>query len=303
MFISRHWKAPKFLIALFGLEFPFTVAALAFFGIASPDTYRTVLWNEGAKHGWNSNPNEVLYAAANYRALTVPMVWTSLYVSTFPLNDNLSKSAIDEILWISITNFNVVISVLSMFILLVKSVMYITHTFPPLLSLFVHALLVALYAVSIHGQSGSDMSDPQHPQPGAPWYITQSCSVADTSAVRGFCQQAKGAFAVTIIMCTIFALHIPLALYSLIPTRAQRHARTTSVESSSTETIDPKNMSPQSLMSYRQKEWEMGTLPRTPGTTGAMKSPMTPRTMAFNTLGGTRDLPLREHRGGGGGEV
>ncbi len=51
-------------------------------------------------------------------------------------------------------------------------------------------------------------------------------------------------------------------------------------------------MSPQSLMSYRQKEWEMGTLPRTPGTTGGMKSPMTPRTVAFNTLGG--DLPLRQ---------
>lgn len=27
-------------------------------------------------------------------------------------------------------------------------------------------------------------------------------------------------------------------------------------------------------------------LPATPGTSGAMKSPLTPRTMAFNTLGG-----------------
>lgn len=218
-----------------------------------------------------------------------------------------------------------------MFILLVKTTMYITHVFLPLVSLLVHALLVALYAVSIHGQAGPDMSDPQYPQPGAPWYITQSCSVARTGAVRGFCQQAKGAFAVAIVMwsvplslllllalllsdppsprprpnpnsiqssnppCSaIFALHIPLAIYSLIPARTQRHARTTSLESSSMEpdNRDPKDMSPQSLMSYRQKEWEMGTLPRTPGTAGGMKSPMTPRTVAFNTLGG--DLPLRQ---------
>ncbi|MCJ1363181.1 hypothetical protein MMC16_002288 [Acarospora aff. strigata] len=277
MSISRNWKLPKVLISLFALELPLTVAALALFGIASPDTYRTLLWKEGARHGWNSNPNEVIYAAANHRTLTVPMVWTQF-----------------------ITNFNVVISVLSTFILIVKTVMYITHTFHPLLSLIVHAALAALYAVSIHGQAGSDMSDPKHPQRGPPWYITKSCSVADTGAVRGFCQQAKGAFAVAIIMCVLFALHIPLSIYSLIPSRAQRHSRNTSLESASpldnktgNETNDPKDMSPQSLMSYRQKEWEMGTLPRTPGTTGGMKSPMTPRTMAFNTLGGTRDLPLR----------
>ena len=79
MFLSRHWKTPKILLSLFALEFALTIAALAFFGIASPDTYRTALWFEGAQHGWNSNPNEVLYAAANYRSLTVPMVWTQLY--------------------------------------------------------------------------------------------------------------------------------------------------------------------------------------------------------------------------------
>ena len=80
MLFSRHWKAPKVLISFFVIEFPLTVAALALFGIASPDTYRTALWAEGAQHGWNSNPNEILYAAANYRSLTVPMVWSQLYV-------------------------------------------------------------------------------------------------------------------------------------------------------------------------------------------------------------------------------
>jgi hypothetical protein len=35
-----------------------------------------------------------------------------------------------------------------------------------------------------------------------------------------------------------------------------------------------------------QHMWELQQLPRTPGTVGGMKSPMTPRTMAFNNLGG-----------------
>jgi len=86
MFIARHWKLPKILISLFALELPLTVAALALFGIASPDTYRTALWSEGAQHGWNSNPNEVIYASANSRPLTVPMVWSQLYAPhpTYP---------------------------------------------------------------------------------------------------------------------------------------------------------------------------------------------------------------------------
>ena len=36
-------------------------------------------------------------------------------------------------------------------------------------------------------------------------------------------------------------------------------------------------------------------LPPTPGTPGNIKSPQTPRTLAFNKLGGTKDLPLRNH--------
>ncbi len=76
----------------------------------------------------------------------------------------------------------------------------VVHIFPPILSVFVHAGLAALYAVSIYGQAGKDMSDPKHPQPGAPWYITKSCSVASTKAVRDFCQQAKGSFAVAVMM-------------------------------------------------------------------------------------------------------
>lgn len=86
-----------------------------------------------------------------------------------------------------------------MFILLVKVVMFIVHVFPPWLSIVVHALLCALYAVSIRYQAGSDMTDPEHPQPGAPWYITKSCSVAAHPSNVHYCKQAKAAFACTCV--------------------------------------------------------------------------------------------------------
>lgn len=43
-----------------------------------------------------------------------------------------------------------------------------------------------------------------------------------------------------------------------------------------------------------ERQWEMVRIPDTPGTTGGLKSPMTPRTKAFNVLEGGGDLPLRE---------
>lgn len=76
--IPREWRHPKTLSAFFIIEVPFTVAALALFGIAAPDLYRTLLWQEGSDHGWNSNPNEILYAYANHRPVHTPLPWSAL---------------------------------------------------------------------------------------------------------------------------------------------------------------------------------------------------------------------------------
>lgn len=67
-------------------ELPITIVILTLTGIASHNLYRTLLWQDGADNGFNSAPNEALYAAANYRAYTAPMVWSALYVA---LNSNL----------------------------------------------------------------------------------------------------------------------------------------------------------------------------------------------------------------------
>lgn len=61
-------------------ELPVTVVILTLTGIASHNLYRSLLWQDGADNGFNSAPNEALYAAANYRPYTAPMVWSSLCV-------------------------------------------------------------------------------------------------------------------------------------------------------------------------------------------------------------------------------
>lgn len=65
------------------IELPLTVIILTLTGIASHDLYRTKLWQDGADNGFNSSPNERLYAAANYRSFKTPIVWSSLYVKAF----------------------------------------------------------------------------------------------------------------------------------------------------------------------------------------------------------------------------
>ena len=74
------------------------------------------------------------------------------------------------------------------------------HLLYPPIAAAVQGACVALYVVAARYQAGSDMSDPTHPQPGAPWYITKSCSVAYYKEDIGYCRQAKSLFALTVII-------------------------------------------------------------------------------------------------------
>lgn len=76
----------------------------------------------------------------------------------------------------------------------------------------------------------------------------------------------------------LFLAYVILALYSLYPTRA-----------------------PKSLDEESQRPWEM-TNASSGATSSGLKTPATPRTMAFNTLSGkepvrrgNQELPLRHH--------
>lgn len=254
-YISRKWKWPKVLIALMVFELAGTVAALAMFGIADPDLFRTALWRVGSDNGFNSSPLQILYAYANYRPLPkTPFVWSQ-----------------------TLTSFNVAISVLSTFILLVKAVMFVLHIWYPILGTVVNAIITVLWIVSIYGQSGPDHSDPEHPSSVA-WYIRKSCSYARPSGNEHYCLMAKGTFAVTVVMATTFFLNFLLGVWSMIPSAAQRAASKVDVDEMQMKS------SPMSD-NNSDTDFQMKGLRATP------KTPYTPRTLAFNTL--DRQLPLR----------
>jgi hypothetical protein len=74
----REWPSTKALWIVMVAELMLTVALLVLFGISQPDLYRTQLWQAGDDLGFNSSPNIILYAYANYQPLpTIPFVWSS----------------------------------------------------------------------------------------------------------------------------------------------------------------------------------------------------------------------------------
>ncbi|KAJ5221796.1 uncharacterized protein N7469_010683 [Penicillium citrinum] len=274
----RHYKLTHWLMAV---EFPFVVVILTLTGIASHNLYRSLLWQDGADNGFNSAPDEALYAAANHRPYSAPMVWSSF-----------------------ITNYNLVIGVLSTFILIVKLPLHSMHIFFPPIAATVHGALFILYIVSARYQAGSDTSDPKHPQPGAPWYIAKSCSVAAHQTNIGYCKQAKSLFAITVIVIIIYAVEFGISVHSCFITEEEKAKVLELREEKRIE----KEFEEEVLKSPSMAPMSAGMIPRTPGFPpltvqpiarhGAPISPFTPRHLAFNRLGNgstSSDLPLRDN--------
>ncbi|KAJ4286149.1 hypothetical protein N0V90_013498 [Kalmusia sp. IMI 367209] len=268
-FLPRQWRLPKLVLALIILEFPFTVANLALFGIAAPNTYRTILWRVGGQMGFNSDPQVIAYAAYNYKEVKTPLVWSSLN-----------------------TNYNMYVGVVCMFFYLIKFTLWLLHVFYPILSLLLHLSLAALWSASLYIQTAPDTVDPEHQNKGAPWYITKNCNIVEDKTTRGYCMQAKSAFAVSVIMLAIYVAFLVMTIWSLVPTKEARIAHDAKVAEKKAEkglyASDPygQDMTPEEQW---QHMWELQQLPRTPGTaTGnaPWKTPATPRTRAFNELQG-----------------
>ena len=76
--VNLEWRMPRLPVVLCIIELPLTVAMLALVGVADPNLYRTKLWQEGADHGWNSDPIELLYAYANHKPIPAPTPWNQL---------------------------------------------------------------------------------------------------------------------------------------------------------------------------------------------------------------------------------
>lgn len=79
LYLPRQYVSPIGFKALVAFELPVTIALLALFGIASPNLYRTKLWQDGAENGFNSSPQMMVYEFANYRPYEIPDVWDQLY--------------------------------------------------------------------------------------------------------------------------------------------------------------------------------------------------------------------------------
>lgn len=110
------------------------------------------------------------------------------------------------------TQYNLVIGVLTMFFFLIKSTLVLMHVFYPIISFPLHCGLLAIWAVSISIQTGKDTIDPKHINNGAPWFITKNCNIVKDGTIRGYCMQAKSAFAVSVIMLYVTPLLLRIQL-------------------------------------------------------------------------------------------
>ncbi|KAJ5779698.1 hypothetical protein N7457_007418 [Penicillium paradoxum] len=279
-FFPKKHKHHRFVLWLMVAEFPITIVILTLTGIASHDLYRTLLWQDGADNGFNSAPNEALYAAANYRPYKPPMVWSGF-----------------------ITNYSLVLGVLSTFFLITKLPTHWMNLFYPPVAVFVHASLIILYIVSAVYQAGSDTSDPNHSQPGAPWYIAKSCNVAHKKSNVPYCMQAKSLFAITVIIIVHYTVILGLNIHSCFITPEEREEILEKREERRIEEeFEEEIIKSPGMIPMTPGSMPRGTamIPRTPGIPpmahGGNISPFAPRTLAFNRLGSTSsDLPLRDN--------
>ncbi|KAN0068858.1 hypothetical protein V8E54_013027 [Elaphomyces granulatus] len=269
-FYPRKYRSHRAVLIMMLVEFPFILVVMILTGIASHDLYQTSLWQDGAYNGFNSAPNQVVYALTNGRPYSVPIVWSSFII-----------------------NFDLVLGVLSAFILLGKLFMHILRLFVPPLSVILHAVLFSLFIVSTRYQAGSDMSDSRHPQPGPPWYITKNCNVAFSTSNIGYCQQAKSLFAVSVILSVIYFVEFVLALISCFNTKEERQEWLQRRAEKRAEKMAEEEI----LREYQEVlKSPAYAIPMTPASMMTSAAPVTPHSFAFSRLDGRpSDLPLRNH--------
>ncbi|KAK4084555.1 uncharacterized protein Triagg1_1035 [Trichoderma aggressivum f. europaeum] len=257
--LHRKWpRVPRLAIRwLMLVEFIGLVPILTIFGLSQPDLYRSAMWKIGWDHRLNSNPDVILFAYANHVAQPkIPLIWSR-----------------------TLTDFNVAISVISLFFLLTKLIAVIMRIWYPLLSTVGSVALVVLYAVSTYGQVGPDYSDPRYPAPAA-WYFRYGCDMAKPYGQYTNCQIAQGSLFITLYMLTTYVIVLGFSLYCMWPNPLNN-----------LETDEDEDDEAPSIK--EGKGVEMSGWPtnmKTPMASGAM--PFTPRTQAFHIL--DRKLPLRQ---------
>ncbi|EFX05224.1 hypothetical protein CMQ_3293 [Grosmannia clavigera kw1407] len=254
--VHRPWRGRKPFYYLMIFELGGVIGLLILFAISQTDPYRKSMWQIGWDHRWNSNPSEILYAYANHKPIpTTPFVWSTL-----------------------LTNFNIAISVLSLFILIAKLVATIMHFYYPILGIFIALSMATLYAASLGGQAGPDYTDSRYRSP-TPWFLRKGCSYARPYGKYNDCLMAQGAVAVSAYMLVIYCIALGLAIWSMLPNKLAD--------------LDDDYDSDDGFPVTSKKQWEMQPRPMLSPALGntATTTPFTPRTQAFHAL--DRKLPLR----------
>jgi hypothetical protein len=180
----------------------------------------------------------------------------------------------------------------TLFVLLVKMVLFIMHYWWPLIGLLVNTGLVAVWTVSVYGQMGPDYADPRYPSPIA-WYISKGCGPAGPYGLTRSCQLAQASFGVSVLMLAIYTANLGLAAHAMWPREGAEYRPDDEDDMESGGagySRKEKAVERVEMQSIRSPTMQSMRSPTTPGRT-MPGLPYTPRTQAFHTL--DRQLPLR----------
>ncbi|KAH0430237.1 hypothetical protein CcaCcLH18_07910 [Colletotrichum camelliae] len=174
-------------LALLLLESMVVLVALALFGIAYPDRFRSRLWRNGGEEGWCSNPRLRIYFYANYEEPPeIPLIWSQ-----------------------RLTPSNAATAILSLAVLFARITIAVLRYDARWTNTAYDVVLAVLWAWSAAAQgAGADLTDPEHLIP-RPWYLARGCEEA-WRGNRAWCRVAKWEYGWA-IMAAIFYIMIIIA--------------------------------------------------------------------------------------------
>ncbi|OHE92276.1 hypothetical protein CORC01_12445 [Colletotrichum orchidophilum] len=185
------------------LEAIVVFTALALFGMAHPNRFRSRLWRNGGEEGWCSNPRMRIYFYANHEEPPeIPLIWSQ-----------------------RLTTSNTATAVLGATAFFARLTMAALQYEARWTNLAYDAFLAALWACSAAAQNGPDLTDSKH-FCERPWYLTRSCDEAWPEN-RGWCRIAKWEYAWSILAASFYVTRIVGALGWLVYEKGERDGRKT----------------------------------------------------------------------------
>ncbi|KAF7959076.1 hypothetical protein EAE96_002593 [Botrytis aclada] len=171
--IPRHRSKIRMYFIL--IEAQLIIIIISLFLVGYPEAIRNGLWEEGAQHGFNSDPKLRIYFYANYLAPPdIPFIWSRRY-----------------------TDFNLAAAIFTLCIFLTRELLAIAVSISTQMKVYLLSCMLIFWVMSFIGQRSSDYSDPDHLS-RVPWYLNHSCNIASAQN-RAACYVAQASYALTIV--------------------------------------------------------------------------------------------------------